>query len=50
MIPTITAEQKEQLDRDGYFVLDNVFTRAEMDEVAERIEAHQRRHVEAIRG
>jgi phytanoyl-CoA hydroxylase len=50
MIPTITAEQKEQLDRDGYFVLDNVFTRAEMDELAERIEAHQRRHTEAIRG
>jgi ectoine hydroxylase-related dioxygenase (phytanoyl-CoA dioxygenase family) len=50
MIPTITGEQKEQLDRNGYFVLENVFAPAEMDEVAERIEAHQRRHAEAIRG
>jgi ectoine hydroxylase-related dioxygenase (phytanoyl-CoA dioxygenase family) len=48
MIPTITDEQKRQLDELGYFLLENVFTKDEMDTVAERIEAYQRRHEEAI--
>jgi phytanoyl-CoA hydroxylase len=49
MIPTITDEQKQRLDEQGYFLLEDVFTRAEMDELAEQIEAHQRRHEEALR-
>jgi phytanoyl-CoA hydroxylase len=48
MIPTITDEQKRQLDEQGYFLLENVFTPAEMDALAERIEEYQRRHEEAI--
>lgn len=46
---TITDEQRRRLDADGYFVLENVFTRAEMNALAERIEAHQRRHEEKLR-
>lgn len=49
MIPTITEQQRRAMDENGYFVLENVFTRDEMDAVAERIEAHQRRHEEQIR-
>ena len=49
MIPTITGTQREQMERDGFFVLPNVFTRAEMDELAVHIEAHQKRHEERIR-
>jgi phytanoyl-CoA hydroxylase len=49
MIPTITDQQKRLLNEQGYFVLENVFTEAEMNELAERIEAHQRRHEEALR-
>jgi ectoine hydroxylase-related dioxygenase (phytanoyl-CoA dioxygenase family) len=48
MIPTITPEQRAQLDENGYFLLENVFTKAEMDALAERIETYQRRHEEAI--
>ena len=49
MTPTITNEQKQQLKERGYFVLEKVFTQAEMDELAEQIETHQRRHEEALR-
>lgn len=49
MVPTITDEQKRQLDENGYFVLEDVFTRDEMDALAETIEVYQRRHEEAIR-
>ena len=48
MIPTITEEQKRAFQEDGYFVLDHVFGTAEMDALAERIEAFQRRHEEAV--
>lgn len=48
MLPTITDAQKNEMEQDGYFVLDNVFTQAEMDELAGHIEAHQKRHEEAI--
>lgn len=48
MIPTITDTQRKQFEELGYFVLENVFTREEMDALAERIEAYQRRHEEAL--
>jgi ectoine hydroxylase-related dioxygenase (phytanoyl-CoA dioxygenase family) len=47
-MPIITDSQRAALDEDGYFILENVFTAEEMDELAGRIEAHQRRHEEAI--
>jgi ectoine hydroxylase-related dioxygenase (phytanoyl-CoA dioxygenase family) len=49
MIPTITDDQMRQIDENGYFVLEDVFTQDEMDELAAHIEAHQRRHEENIR-
>ncbi len=49
MIPTITEQQRKQLQDDGYFVLEDVFTRAQMDALAEQIEAHQGRHEERLR-
>lgn len=48
MIPAITDMQKQQLETNGYFLLDNVFTREEMDMLAAQIEAHQKRHEERI--
>jgi len=48
VVPNISDEQMRQLDEQGFFVLENVFTPGEMDGLAERIEAHQRRHEEAI--
>jgi ectoine hydroxylase-related dioxygenase (phytanoyl-CoA dioxygenase family) len=44
MIPTITEAQKAQFHELGYFVLENVFTLAEMEALASHIEAHHRRH------
>lgn len=49
MIPTLSDEQRAQMTEQGYFVLENVFTKAEMDALAEKIETHQRRHEEAVR-
>ena len=49
MTPTISEEQRRQCDDAGYFVLENVFTRAEMDELVEHIQAHQRPHEEKLR-
>jgi phytanoyl-CoA hydroxylase len=48
MVVNISEEQIKLLNEQGFFVLENVFTRAEMDALAERIEAHQRRHEESI--
>ncbi|MBV9850144.1 MAG: phytanoyl-CoA dioxygenase family protein, partial [Armatimonadetes bacterium] len=48
MIPTITDDQKRQFQENGYFVLENVFTRDEMDRLAARIEAFQKRHQEEL--
>lgn len=48
MISTITDAQRQQLDENGYFILDNVFTQAEMDALARQIEAHQQRHEERL--
>jgi phytanoyl-CoA hydroxylase len=42
------AHRKEMLE-DGYTLLENVFTVAEMDDIATRIEAMQAAHQEAIR-
>jgi ectoine hydroxylase-related dioxygenase (phytanoyl-CoA dioxygenase family) len=49
MIPQITDAQREQFERDGYFLLEDVFTPAEMDELAKHIEHFQQRHEEALR-
>lgn len=49
MAVTITEEQREELEEKGFTLLENLFTRAEMDELAEHIEALQKRHEEAIR-
>ena len=48
MTPTITDDQKRRFAEDGYFVLEDVFTRDEMDALAARIEALQRRHEEEL--
>jgi ectoine hydroxylase-related dioxygenase (phytanoyl-CoA dioxygenase family) len=48
-LPQITDAQRKQLDRDGYFLLEDVFTPSEMDKIAERIESFQQRHAENLR-
>lgn len=48
MTPTITPEQRHLLDARGFFVLPNVFAREDMDDLARRIEDHQRRHQDAL--
>jgi ectoine hydroxylase-related dioxygenase (phytanoyl-CoA dioxygenase family) len=49
MVPTITDEQFRQFHEQGFFILENVFTPEEMDELTGVIEAYQRRHDEALR-
>ena len=49
MTPILTDAQRAQINDQGYFVLENVFTKAEMDALAEKIEAHQRKHEAAVR-
>lgn len=48
MTPTLSDAQRAQLNEQGYFVLENVFTPAEMEKVATLIEDYQRRHAESI--
>lgn len=48
MIPTITETQRQHLDSDGFFVLEDVFTLSEMNELAARIESYQKRHEDAV--
>jgi len=48
MIPTIKEAQRRQFAEEGYFLLENVFTKAEMDALAEQIETYQRRHEERL--
>ena len=48
MTPTITEQQKKQFAEDGYFLLENVFTREEMDRLAAQIEGYQKRHEERL--
>ncbi len=40
----ISDENRENLDRDGYCVVDELFSKVEMEDLAVLIEAHQRRH------
>lgn len=49
MIPVITAEQRRQMDENGYTVLEDVFTSDEMEALAERIERQQKRHEERLK-
>ena len=48
MIPTITDEQKQLFQEQGYFALENVFTTDEMNEIAALIEGYQKRHEEQL--
>ncbi|MES2464259.1 MAG: phytanoyl-CoA dioxygenase family protein [Armatimonadota bacterium] len=47
-MPIITESQRAALNEDGYFLLENVFTSAEMEALTERIEAHQKQHQEML--
>lgn len=49
MIPTITDDQKKQFAEQGYFILEDVFTQAEMDALAAHIEAHHWKHEAALK-
>lgn len=49
MIPEIDDDRHGAMERDGFCVIEDVFTEPEMDALAAAIEAHQRRHAEAIR-
>jgi len=49
MNPMITSAQRQKLEQDGFFVLPNVFTRAEMAELGRSIESHHRRTIEWVR-
>jgi phytanoyl-CoA hydroxylase len=49
MTPTITDDQKKQYQEDGYFLLENVFSVEEMNQVATLIEGYQKRHEERLR-
>jgi ectoine hydroxylase-related dioxygenase (phytanoyl-CoA dioxygenase family) len=49
MIPTITPEQKASFREQGFFILENVFTREEMEALGRLIEAHHWRHEERLR-
>jgi ectoine hydroxylase-related dioxygenase (phytanoyl-CoA dioxygenase family) len=49
MIPTITPEQITAFREEGYFVLENVFTREEMETLGGLIEAHHWRHEERLK-
>jgi phytanoyl-CoA hydroxylase len=48
MVPVITEEQKNILNEKGFFVLENVFSQWEMDELAKEIENLQKVHVERL--
>lgn len=44
----ITNAQRARMEDEGLILLEDLFSRAEMDELADLIEAHHRRHEEAI--
>lgn len=48
MHPMITDDQKHQYQEDGYFLLENIFTSAEMHGLAASVEEYQKRHEEAL--
>jgi len=49
MWPMLTESHLREFSEQGYTMLMDVFTRAEMERLAGQIEAYQRRHEEAIR-
>ncbi len=49
MYPVISQEQRDQLQENGYFVLENLFTLQEMEALTQQIEAFHQRHEEEIR-
>jgi len=48
MIPTITQEQKDTLNEQGFFVLENVFSTEDMERLGSVIQDFQRRHQEQL--
>lgn len=48
MHPIITTEQRSQLQENGYFILENLFSTEDMVELALRIETFQKRHEEEL--
>jgi ectoine hydroxylase-related dioxygenase (phytanoyl-CoA dioxygenase family) len=48
MIPTISDDQRRQFAENGFFILENVFTCAEMNALSERIEAHHWKHEQQL--
>lgn len=44
MVPHLTEEQKRAYEQQGYVVVEDLFTRAAMEQLAERIEVLQRSH------
>lgn len=48
MHPNITDQQKALFLEEGYVLLPNIFTPADMESLATRIEAFQRRHEESV--
>jgi ectoine hydroxylase-related dioxygenase (phytanoyl-CoA dioxygenase family) len=48
MTPTITDDQRKRFAEDGYFLLEEVFTPAEMERLAAVIEGYQKRHEERL--
>ena len=49
MIPNVTQTQRDSFAENGYAIFEDVFTPEEMNELAAQIEAHQKRHEEALR-
>lgn len=49
MIPIISDAQRAQLDENGFFVLEDVFTADEMAALAETIDGYQLQHVQRLR-
>jgi phytanoyl-CoA hydroxylase len=49
MNPMVTFAQREKLEQDGFFVLSNVFTRAEMADLGKSIDAYHRRTLAWVR-
>ncbi len=48
MTPIIDDRRRKELDEKGYVVLEGLFSEAEMADLANLIEAHQRRHEERL--
>lgn len=47
-IPVISDKQKAEMADQGYTLIHNVFARADMDDLVERIESFQQRHEQAL--